>query len=81
MVKHSHEHYSGSGGYPGNFKGNDIPIGARIIAVADAYDALTSWRPYREPWECHAAIGELNREVEKGTFDPLVVSRLAELIA
>jgi HD-GYP domain-containing protein (c-di-GMP phosphodiesterase class II) len=80
LVRHSHEHFSGSGGYPGKLKGNDIPIGARIIAVADAYDALTSLRPYRETWERHAALGEISREVEKGVFDPMVVSTLAQLI-
>ncbi len=47
LVLYSHEHFSGSGGYPGKLKGEDIPMGSRIIAVADAYDALTSWRPYR----------------------------------
>ena len=81
LVKHSHDVYSGGNGPAGNNKGNEIPLGSRIIAVADAYDALTSWRSYRELWECRAAIGELNREVEKGKFDPLVVARLAELIA
>ncbi|MDD5029614.1 MAG: adenylate/guanylate cyclase domain-containing protein [Rhodoferax sp.] len=81
LVKHSHEHYRGSGGYPNQLKGNDIPIGARIIAVADAYEALTSSRPYRESWERHAALGEINSEVEKGVFDPVVVEVLAKLIA
>lgn len=81
LVRHSHEHFNGSGGYPGKLKGNDIPMGARIIAVADAYDALTSWRPYRESWECRAALGEISRDVEKGVFDPMVVSTLAQLIA
>lgn len=80
LVRHSHEHYSGNGGYPGKLKGEDIPMGSRIIAVADAYDALTSWRPYRETWEAHAAIGEINREVEKGIFDPIAVSTLAKLV-
>jgi HD-GYP domain-containing protein (c-di-GMP phosphodiesterase class II) len=81
LVRYSHEHYGGSGGYPGKLKGDDIPMGSRIIAVADAYDALTSWRPYREPWERHAAIGEINREVEIGKFDPIVVSTLIQLLA
>ncbi len=80
LVRYSHEHYTGNGGYPGKLSGNDIPMGSRIIAVADAYDALTSWRPYRETWERHAAIGEISREVEKSIFDPMVVSTLAKLI-
>jgi adenylate cyclase len=80
LVKYRHEHYSGTGGYPGKLKGENIPMGSRIIAVAAAYEALTSWRPYREPWERHAALGEINREAEKGIFDPLVVSTLGQLI-
>jgi putative two-component system response regulator len=52
-----------------------------IIAVADAYDALTSWRPYRKPWECTAALAEIRNETERRIFDPAVVSALARLIA
>jgi len=81
LVRHSHELYNASGGYPGNLLGDNIPIGSRIIAVADAYDALTSWRPYRETWERHAAIGEINRSVDKGIFDPKVVAMLAALVS
>ncbi len=80
LVQHNHEHFGG-GGYPGRFQGEDIPLGSRIIAVADAYDALTSWRPYRESWERRAALGEIRREVEKGMFDPAVVGALAGLVA
>ncbi len=79
MVRHSHEHFDGSG-YPDGLSGDAIPVGARIIAVADAYDALTSWRQYREPWESAAALGEIRSETEKGVFDPAVVSLLARLI-
>lgn len=78
-VLHHHEMYNGRG-YPFGKKGDDIPIGARIIAVADAYDALTSWRPYRERWERHAALAEIQRCVERGNFDPKVVHTLMELI-
>ncbi len=80
LVRYRHEHYKGRSGYPGELKGNDIPMGSRIIAVAAAYDALTSWRPYRDSWERHAALGEISREVEKGIFDPAVVSTLIKLI-
>jgi HD-GYP domain-containing protein (c-di-GMP phosphodiesterase class II) len=55
-------------------------MGSRIIAVAAAYDALTSWRPYRDSWERHAALGEISREVEKGIFDPTVVAVLIKVI-
>jgi HD-GYP domain-containing protein (c-di-GMP phosphodiesterase class II) len=71
--------YNGMG-YPFGKKGEDIPIGARIIAVVDAYDALTSWRPYREQWEQHAALAEIKRCVDRGNFDPKVVHTLMELV-
>jgi response regulator RpfG family c-di-GMP phosphodiesterase len=80
LVKYRHEHYQGRNGYPGELKGDDIPMGSRIIAVAAAYDALTSWRPYRDSWERHAALGEISREVEKGIFDPTVVAVLIKVI-
>ena len=78
-VRHSHERFDGTG-YPEGLKGTNIPIGSRIIAVADAYDALTAWRVHREPWERNAAIGELQRGVEKGAFDPDVVAALTQLV-
>ena len=78
-VRHSHERFDGTG-YPDRLKEDTIPIGSRIIAVADCYDALTSWRAYRESWERHAVLGELHREVEKGAFDPAVVAALAQLL-
>jgi adenylate cyclase len=80
MVRHSHERFDGSG-YPDRLRGDAIPIGSRVIAVADAYDALTSWRQYREPWENTATLREIRRETEKGVFDPEVVAVLARLIA
>ncbi|MDO8597451.1 MAG: HD domain-containing phosphohydrolase, partial [Sulfuricaulis sp.] len=78
-VRHSHERFDGTG-YPERLKEKNIPIGSRIIAVADSYDALTAWRAYREPWERSAVLGELHREVEKGAFDPAVVAALAQLL-
>jgi HD-GYP domain-containing protein (c-di-GMP phosphodiesterase class II) len=47
MVKHHHEHWDGSG-YPDNLKGEDIPLAARIVSIADAFHALISDRPYRK---------------------------------
>ena len=47
MVKHHHEHYDGTG-YPDRLKGDEIPYSARIVAIADAYHALVSDRPYRK---------------------------------
>ena len=72
IVKYHHSRFNG-GGYPDPKKrGESIPIGARIIAVADAYDAMTSDRPYRKAMSHGEAVAELNRC--SGTqFDPKVV--------
>ena len=78
-VLSSHEHIEGTG-YPRGLKGDEIPLGSRIVAVADAYDALTSWRPYREPLELHASLDEIRRGVERGFYDPKVVDTLVELM-
>ncbi len=75
IVKHSHESFSGSG-YPDGLQGEKIPVGSRIIAVADTYDALTSKRPYRDSWERHSALDQIDRGVEKGVFDPKIVQAL-----
>ena len=71
LVRHSHESWDGAG-YPDRLKGTDIPLGARIIAVCDAYDAMTAQRPYAPPRRAEQAIDELRRCA--GTqFDPAVV--------
>ena len=75
-VLHHHESYDGSG-YPGRLAGEDIPIGSRIILVADAFDAMTSPRPYRpKGLSSAAAFDEL--EANAGTqFDPECVAALS----
>jgi HD-GYP domain-containing protein (c-di-GMP phosphodiesterase class II) len=79
IVKHSHENFSGTG-YPEGLKGDKIPMGSRIVAVADAYDALTSKRPYRDSWERRASMDQIDRGVEKGLFDPKVVQALHKFL-
>lgn len=72
LVLHHHERYDGKG-YPDGIKGEEIPLGARLLAIADAYEAMTSQRPYRK-WVLapEQAFGELERNT--GTqFDPEVV--------
>jgi adenylate cyclase len=80
IVRHSHENFKGSG-YPDGLQRDEIPLGSRIVAVADAYDALTSWRPYREQWDRNGALDELRRGVEKGLFDPQIVDTLIKILS
>ncbi len=72
LVRASHEHFDGNG-YPDGLRGAEIPLGARIVAVCDAYDAMTSDRPYRLRMTHEQAIAELQR-CAGGQFDPAVVS-------
>ncbi len=64
IVRHHHERYD-SRGYPDGLKAEQIPLGARILVVADAYDAMTSERPYRNAMSAEMACAEIERG--KGT--------------
>jgi diguanylate cyclase (GGDEF)-like protein len=79
LVLHHQESYDGSG-YPDGLAGNAIPIGARIIRVADAFDAMTSERPYRPRKSLEEATREL-RQMAGATLDPVVVETLLRLLA
>ncbi|GAB3422756.1 response regulator [Massilia agilis] len=72
-----HESIDGSG-YPKGLKGEQIPLSARIVRVADMFDALTSRRPYKEPWSVAAAL-ELLRSQAGSILDPEVVDALGRL--
>ncbi|MDX1935071.1 MAG: HD domain-containing protein [Capsulimonadales bacterium] len=78
MVKHHHERWDGTG-YPDGLRGEEIPLSARILAVADVYDALTSDRSYRGAWTHERATAEIVRQA--GTqFDPRVVDSFVQVI-
>ncbi|MCK4993569.1 MAG: response regulator [Candidatus Omnitrophica bacterium] len=71
LIYHHHERIDG-GGYPDGLEGDNIPLGARILAVADAYQAMTSDRPYRKALPALIAIEELKR-FKSRQFDPNIV--------
>jgi response regulator RpfG family c-di-GMP phosphodiesterase len=72
LVESHHEWYDGGGGYPKKLRGEQIPLGARILAVADAYDALTCQRPHRPSLTTDQAAQVLKRGAGK-QWDPQVV--------
>ncbi len=78
IVRHHHERFDGKG-YPDGLAGEEIPLGARILLVADAYEAMTSDRPYRKAHTAERALKELM--ANKGTqFDPRVADVFAKVI-
>jgi len=78
IIRYHHEHYDGAG-YPDGLSGAAIPIGARILAVCDAYDAMVSERPYRKAMSMDAAALELKKN--SGTqFDPEIVKIMLDLL-
>lgn len=78
LIRHHHEHYDGSG-YPDSLRGEEIPLGSRILLVADAWDAMISDRPESGPLPVEAAIKEL--EINSGTqFDPDVARLYISMI-
>ncbi|MEA2375781.1 MAG: hypothetical protein QOD53_2244 [Thermoleophilaceae bacterium] len=76
LVRFSHERWDGAG-YPDGLVGEEIPLGARIIAVCDAFDAMTSDRPYQPAVSLPEALAEL-RSCAGTQFDPVVVERFCE---
>ncbi|MHC4917453.1 MAG: HD domain-containing phosphohydrolase [Planctomycetota bacterium] len=70
-IRHHHEYYNGHG-YPSGLKAEEIPLGARILQVADAFDAMTSQRSYHDPMTREEALRELNR-CSGSQFDPRIV--------
>jgi diguanylate cyclase (GGDEF)-like protein len=79
IILHHHEHFSGHG-YPYGLRGSDIPLGARIVAIADAYDAMVRDRPYRSAISHEAAVAEL-RLYANDQFDPELVELFCDLFA
>lgn len=77
-ILHHHEHYNGRG-YPAGLKGEEIPLQARLIAVADVYDAFTTERAYRAPISPAEALTIMEKEAGK-MLDPYCVSVFKEVV-
>jgi HD-GYP domain-containing protein (c-di-GMP phosphodiesterase class II) len=78
LIENSHERYDGLG-YPRGIKGEEIPLGARIISVVDSYSAMQDKRPYKEPYSQLKIIDELKRNAGK-MYDPVVVEVFLRII-
>lgn len=76
-IRHHHERYDGTG-YPDGLAGETIPLGSRILAVADAYDAMTSDRPYRDGLPAAGAVSEIRRCISS-QFDPDIVEAFLKI--
>lgn len=79
IVRHHHERFDGTG-YVAGLRGEDIPLEARVLAVADSFDAMTSSRAYREAMSSSAALQEI-LECQGSQFDPSIVVHLRTAIA
>lgn len=78
IIRHHHERYDGNG-YPDRLKGEEIPIGARIMALVDAFDAMKSERPYRRPLPDEEILSEIKKNAG-AQFDPKVVEAFLSLV-
>ena len=78
IIRHHHERWDGQG-YPDGLRAEAIPMGARIISVVDAFDAMTQYRPYRSPRSVPEAIKELRRERGR-QFDPRLVDTFIQVL-
>ena len=78
-ILHHHEHFDGSG-YPDGLAGEDIPLASRILLVTDAFDAMTTDRPYRKAMPVEVAIEELERN-SGSQFDSTIVEAFLRILA
>ncbi len=79
IIRHHHERWDGSG-YPDRLRGEDIPVLARVLQLADIYDALTTARPYKTALSPDEALQIIRSEVSKGWRDPKLVELFADIL-
>ena len=79
IIRHHHERWDGSG-YPDGLRGEQIPLLARILQLADIYDALTTERPYKPALTADEAVSVIQEEVRKGWRDPKLVETFLDLL-
>lgn len=79
IIRHHHERPDGTG-YPDGLRGDAIPLPAQIINVVDAYDAMTTNRPYKRAFDNKTAIGELRQDAKRGYRNAELVEAFAELV-
>jgi putative two-component system response regulator len=79
IIRSHHEKFNGEG-YPDGLAGSEIPLMARIICIADVYDALTTIRPYRNGINTGVALRTLESEAERGYWDPELVRAFSEMM-
>lgn len=80
IIRHHHEKLDGSG-YPDGLQGDQIPLTARVLQVADVYDALTTERSYKRAFSPEEALDTMENEVQKGWWDPYLLSEFRQMIA
>jgi putative two-component system response regulator len=79
IIRHHHERYDGSG-YPDHLRGSEIPLTARIMQLADVYDALTTDRPYRKADQRDVALDIMNDEAKQGWWDRDLFDAFREMV-
>jgi putative two-component system response regulator len=79
IIRHHHERWDGTG-YPDGLKGEAIPLGARIMAVVDVFDALHTERPYKRALPTAEALAILRAEADAGAWEPRIVARFVEIV-
>jgi len=80
IIRHHHERYDGSG-YPDGLQGEKVPITARVLQIADVYDALSTERPYKRALAHDEAMVTMDQVVHRGWWDPSLFAQFRQMMA